>query len=140
MVKVSLQHGLSGPSTHGFATWGLLLGGAFHRYGDGFRFAKLACDLVAKHDFITGHSKVYGTTAVVAGWAQPIAVAIDFARKGVRTAVEAGDTVMACYSGFAPYHTPSHAERSTRRSLARVGDGFGLRPASQIRRRRGHYR
>ncbi len=101
MVKVSLQHGLSGPSTHGFATWGLLLGGAFHRYGDGFRFAKLACDLVAKHDFITGHSKVYGTTAVVAGWAQPIAVAIDFARKGVRTAVEAGDTVMACYSGFA---------------------------------------
>ena len=81
MVKVSLQHGLSGPSTYGYVTWGFLLAGAFHRYGDGYRFAKLACDLVAKHGFIAGHAKVYVTTAVVAAWAQPIAVAIDFAQK-----------------------------------------------------------
>jgi PAS domain S-box-containing protein len=100
MVKVSLQHGLSGPSAYGFASWGVLLSGAFHRYGDGYRFAKLACDLVAKHGFIAGHAKVYCSAVLVAGWVQPIAVAIDFARKGARAAVETGDTVFACYSGF----------------------------------------
>ena len=101
MVKASLQHGLSGPSAYGYVSWGVLLSGAFHRYSDGYRFAKLACDLVAKHDFITSHAKVYGTTAVVAAWAQPITVAIDFMRKGIRAAIETGDTVFTCYEGFA---------------------------------------
>ncbi|MDR3490086.1 MAG: hypothetical protein P4M05_35055, partial [Bradyrhizobium sp.] len=100
MVKVGLQHGLSGPSAYGYVNWGVLLSGAFHRYSDGYRFAKLACDLVAKHGFITSHAKVYGATAVVSSWAQPIAVAIDFALKGARTAVETGDTVFACYSRY----------------------------------------
>ena len=100
MVKVSLQHGLSVPSAHSIASWGFLLGGAFHRYGDGYRFAKLACDVVEKHGFIAVEAKVYGTTAMVASWAQPISEAIDFARKGARTALETGDTVFACYSRF----------------------------------------
>ena len=100
MVKVSLQHGLSGASAYGYATWGFLLSGAFHRYGDGYRFTKLACDLVEKHGFIAVKAKVYIATAVVAGWAQPIADATDFARKGTRTAVETGDAVFACYSMF----------------------------------------
>jgi PAS domain S-box-containing protein len=100
MVKVSLQHGLSVPSAHSIASWGFLLGAAFHRYGDGYRFAKLACDLVAKHGFVADEAKVYGTTAMVSSWAQPIGDAIAFARKGARTAVEAGDTVFACYSRF----------------------------------------
>ncbi len=101
MVKVSLQHGLSGPSTYGYVSWGVLLSGVFRRYGDGYRFAKLACDIVEKHGFIAGQARAYSTTAVVAAWVRPITVAIDFARKGARTAAETGDTVMACYSTFA---------------------------------------
>ena len=31
----------------------------FHRYGEGYRFAKLACDLVEKHGFIASRAKVY---------------------------------------------------------------------------------
>ena len=100
MVRVSLEHGLSLPSAHSIASWGFLLGAAFHRYGDGYRFGKLACDLVAKHGFIAAEAKVYGTTAMIASWAQPLTNAIDFARKGARTADEAGDTVFACYSRF----------------------------------------
>jgi len=100
MVKLSLEHGLSGPCLSGFATWGLTLSGVLHRYGDGYRFAKLACDLVAKHGFIAGHAKVYSATSVAASWAQPIAVAINFARESTRAAVETGDTLYACYSMF----------------------------------------
>ncbi len=98
MVKVSIQHGLTGRSAFGYVTWGFLLAGAFHRYGDGYRFAKLACDLVAKHGYIAVKAKVYISTAVVACWAQPIVDAIDLLRKGSRTAIEAGDAVYACYS------------------------------------------
>ncbi len=98
MVKVSIQHGLTGRSAFGYVTWGFLLAGAFHRYGDGYRFAKLACDLVAKHGYIVVKAKVYISAAVVACWAQPIVDAIDLLRKGNRAAIEAGDAVFACYS------------------------------------------
>jgi PAS domain S-box-containing protein len=100
MVKVSVQHGLSSPSAHGFVTWGFALGAVFHRYGDGYRFAKLACDLVTKQGFIAAKAKVYSTTALVASWAQPFADVIDFARKGIRAAIETGDAVFACYAMF----------------------------------------
>ena len=100
MVKVSLQHGLSGPSAHSFVSLGFLLGAVFHRYGDGYRFAKLACDVVAKQGFIAVKAKVYTTTALVASWAQPIVDAIDFVRKGIRAGIETGDAVFACYSMF----------------------------------------
>ena len=51
MVNLSMQHGTSGDSPHGYGYWGIVLGPVFHRYGEGHRFAKLACDLVEKHSF-----------------------------------------------------------------------------------------
>ena len=52
MVKVGMQHGISGASAIAFGAFGCFLGPVFHRYADGYRFAKLACDLVEKHSFI----------------------------------------------------------------------------------------
>jgi PAS domain S-box-containing protein len=101
MVKVNLQHGLSaGPSAYGYVTWGFLLGGAFHRYRDGYRFAKLACDLVEKHGLMANRAKVYVASGVVAPWTQPIVDAIDFVRKGIRTAIEMGEALNACHAMF----------------------------------------
>ena len=48
MVNVSLQHGTSGASAHGYGWLGFILGPAFHRYREGYRFGRLACDLVEK--------------------------------------------------------------------------------------------
>ena len=60
MVKVSLQHGTSGASASAYALLGsVLLAGLFHRYGEGYRFGKLACDLVERHGFIASQAKVY---------------------------------------------------------------------------------
>ena len=42
MVNLSLEHGLMDASTHGFAWLGWLQCYAFRRYGDGYRFARLA--------------------------------------------------------------------------------------------------
>ena len=46
MVNLSMQHGTGGASAHAFGILGHILGPTFHRYGEGYRFAKLACELV----------------------------------------------------------------------------------------------
>ena len=100
MVKLSMQHGTSSPSAHAYGYWGAMLGPVFHRYRDGHRFAKLACDLVEKHDFIASQAKVYVSMGSVAVWTHPIATAIDFTGRAFRAAIETGDLMFACYSMF----------------------------------------
>ena len=53
---------------------------------------------------------------------------------------ETGDLTFACYGMHPIHHMFSHAERSARRGVARVGDGAGLRPESQVQRCRGPHR
>ena len=99
-VKVSMQYGTSGPSAQAYGYWGIALGLVFHRYGDGHRFAKLACDLVEKHGFIAYRAKVHYAMGTVAFWTQPITTAIEFMRASFRTAIETGDLIFACYGMF----------------------------------------
>ncbi len=98
MVNFSMQHGMCGASAHGCAYLGTILGPVFHRYSEGYHFAKLACDLVEKHGFIAYQAKAYHSMGIVAVWTQPIATAIDFSRAAFRTAIETGDLSSACYS------------------------------------------
>ena len=98
MVNLSVQHGASGASAHAYGNWGSMLGPLFHRYRDAHRFAKLACDLVEKHGFLTYRARVHYATGMVAFWTQPITTAIEFNRGAFRTAAETGDLTTACYS------------------------------------------
>jgi PAS domain S-box-containing protein len=99
-VHISLQHGASGPSSSAWTGVGFVLGPVFHRYRDGYRFARLGCDLVEKHHFVAYQPKVYYTMGQVAAWTQPIATAIDFHRAAFRAATGTGDLTTACYSAF----------------------------------------
>ncbi|MCU1259554.1 MAG: hypothetical protein JWO80_2439, partial [Bryobacterales bacterium] len=101
MVKVGMQRGTTGASALGYGYFGSILGPVFHRYTDGYRFAKLACDLVEKHGLIVYQAKIYHLMGTVTVWTQPISSAIDFMRATVRTAIETGDLAFACY-GMAP--------------------------------------
>ena len=56
MVTLSVRHGTSGDSASAYALWGSLLGFVFHRYSEGYRFSKLACDVVEKHGFIANRA------------------------------------------------------------------------------------
>jgi PAS domain S-box-containing protein len=98
MVNVSMQHGTSGASAYGYASFGFILGPVFHRYSDGYRFNKLACDFVEKHGFIAYQARMYVLMGGVALWTQPITTAIDFMRVAFRVATETGDLTHACYS------------------------------------------
>jgi PAS domain S-box-containing protein len=98
MVKVGMQHGTSGASALAFGYFGNFLGPVFHRYADGYRFAKLACDLVEKHGFTAYQAKSYHGMGTVTPWTQPISNAIDFMRATFRKAIETGDLTFACYA------------------------------------------
>jgi PAS domain S-box-containing protein len=97
-VNMSKQHGVCGASLSGFANLAAVLGPVFQGYSEGYRFAKLACDLVEKHGFIAYEARAYGAMALIALWTQPIAAAIDFTRASFRTGIETGDLSVACYS------------------------------------------
>jgi PAS domain S-box-containing protein len=97
MVTISLQHGASMDSATGYAYFGIVLGTAFHRYADGYRFAKLACDLLDKYGFTANRGIVCTTSGMVAAWTQPIGTAIDLSRTGIPAAIETGNLTHACY-------------------------------------------
>jgi PAS domain S-box-containing protein len=99
-VNISLQHGTSGASAIGFGWLGTILGPVFRRYNDGYRFAKLACDLVEKHGFIASQAKVHYAMGLAALWTQPITTAFDFNRAAFRTGIETGALTYACYSVY----------------------------------------
>ncbi|MBV9873147.1 MAG: AAA family ATPase [Verrucomicrobia bacterium] len=98
MVNVSLKFGTTDASAHGYVWFGLILGPFAHRYADGYRFGKVACDLVEKPGFLAYKAKTYFCMELVCCWTQPIQTAIDFIRAAFTTAVETGDLTFACYS------------------------------------------
>ncbi|HSW04322.1 response regulator [Aquabacterium sp.] len=98
MVTLSLQHGNSGASAHAYANLGVVLGPVFHRYREGFRFTRLACDLVDRHGFIAHQARIRYAMGQVGFWTQPVAGAIDYMRAAWRSATETGDRAFACYS------------------------------------------
>ena len=73
MVKIGMQHGTSGAFSLACGYFGNILGPVFHRYTDGYRFAKLASDLIEKHDFFACKAKIYHLMGHVTIWTQPIA-------------------------------------------------------------------
>jgi PAS domain S-box-containing protein len=99
-VNISLQHGTSGGSAIGFGWLGTILGPVFRRYNDGYRFAKLACDLVEKHSFIASQAKVHYAMGLAALWTQPITTAFDYNLAAFRTGIETGALTYACYSVY----------------------------------------
>jgi PAS domain S-box-containing protein len=99
VVRISMQHGMSGACAHAYGSLGSsVVAPVFHRYRDAHRFAKLACDLVEKHGFIAYQARVQSTMGRVAFWTQPLATVIDFMRMTSRGAIETGDLTLACYA------------------------------------------
>jgi predicted ATPase/signal transduction histidine kinase/ActR/RegA family two-component response regulator len=98
MVNVSLKYGTTDASTPGFAWFGVILGPVFHRYDDGYRFGRLACELVEKHRIVAYKAKTYFSMEMVSLWTQPPQTAIGHIRTAFRAGFETGDLTIACYS------------------------------------------
>jgi PAS domain S-box-containing protein len=96
-LNLSMRHGVNGASAHACGYLGFSLGPAFQRYPEGFRLAKLGCDLVEKHGFHAYRAKLQDATGIAAFWTHPLATAIDFIRACLRTSIQTGDLTYACY-------------------------------------------
>jgi PAS domain S-box-containing protein len=100
MVNLSIQHGICGATAHACGFLAFYLGPRFGRYAEGYRFAKLACELVEQRGFSAFQSKVYLTMGAVNVWTQPIVHSLDFMRASFRAATETGELTFACYSSY----------------------------------------
>jgi predicted ATPase/signal transduction histidine kinase len=96
-VNMSMQYGVTGASAHAYASLGALLGPLFHRYHEGYRLGRLACDLVEKHDLSAYYMKVHHEMGGTIVWTQPLTSGIELRREVARTATETGDVTFACY-------------------------------------------
>ena len=98
MVNLSLRYGISDAATFGYAGFGVILCQPFRRYAEGYRFGKLACDLVEKHGFTAYKARVYLSMEMIALWTQPIELGVELTRTAFRAGAELGDLAFACYS------------------------------------------
>lgn len=98
MVNLSLKYGTTDASPTAYVWFGVILGHVFDRYPDGYRFGKVACELVEKYDLLAYKCKTYFPMEMMTLWTQPVGPAIESIRKAFRAGVETGERTIACYS------------------------------------------
>ena len=98
MVNLSLTRGLTNSSPHGYGWLGWILVHEFRRYDDGYRFGKLAVDLVEKRGFDVDPAKVQYAMGLIVSWMKPLAISIDSFRAAFRSGIETGDVIYATYA------------------------------------------
>ena len=99
-VNLGVRHGVNGAFAHACGFLGFGLGPIFRRYPEGFRLAKLGCDLVEKHGFFAYRAKVQDGMGIAAFWTHPLATSIGFIRESLHTAMGSGDLTYGCYGMY----------------------------------------
>ncbi|MFL6604894.1 MAG: AAA family ATPase [Steroidobacteraceae bacterium] len=98
MANLSLQYGNGDASLLAYSYLNFIVGNGLGDYATGFRFAKLAVDLLDKgmQRFKARVEIAFGTTAIP--WTKPMRGGLPWARRSIQTAQECGDLTFACYS------------------------------------------
>ncbi|WP_257455285.1 trifunctional serine/threonine-protein kinase/ATP-binding protein/sensor histidine kinase [Archangium lipolyticum] len=97
MVILSLRHGNTASSVHGYSWYGIVLGPAFKRYREAQAFGQLACDLVERHDLAALRGKAFYGLEIISYWTQPLSTCLELIREAFQSALEASDIQVAGY-------------------------------------------
>ncbi|MBM7118482.1 trifunctional serine/threonine-protein kinase/ATP-binding protein/sensor histidine kinase [Archangium primigenium] len=97
MTALSLRHGNTSASVHGYSWYGLVLGSAFKRYLEGEAFGQLACALVERRGFTALRGKALYGLELVSYWTQPLSEALKFVREAFQQALMSSDSQVAGY-------------------------------------------
>src|SRR5262249_33946690 len=84
-------------SPHGYGWFGIVMGSIFHRYEEGYRWAKAAYALMER-SYPGVRTKAEFFMEIASIWTQPLDAVIEHARIAVRTGLDAGDLPIACWS------------------------------------------
>lgn len=98
MVTISLRHGNSPASVHGYGWFGVIVGPVFKKYRAGYAFGKVALDILERYNFAAIRGKALYTMEIIHYWTHPIAISLDLIRRAFHHAVLAGDFQIACYA------------------------------------------
>lgn len=98
IAEISLREGNTASSVLGFVGLGMMIGPMYGRYQDGYRFGRLAWDLVERGEFAVHRARV----AMIFGnminfWTRPLQTDLGYLEQGLATALEVGDLTYACY-------------------------------------------
>ncbi|NVB78557.1 MAG: AAA family ATPase [Kofleriaceae bacterium] len=98
VVILSIRHGVTGASAHGFAAYAHALASTYRVREEARRFAGLARQLLEHHGFLAHAGKTLMMLAFTAPRLSGLGAALELQRAAHDTALEAGDLV---YAGFA---------------------------------------
>jgi len=100
MANLSLAHGNSDGSVLAYSYLNFIVGAEYGDYALGFRFGKLAVDLLDKglFRFRARVELMFGATVIP--WTQPMRSGLVWLRRSLQSAQEAGDLTLACYAWF----------------------------------------
>ena len=99
MANLSLEHGNSDGSCHAYALLGTILGSNLGQYQAGFRFGKLAVDLIEKRGLHRFKARVYNAFGHhITPWARHLHDGRIWNRRAFNAAKESGDLTYAAFS------------------------------------------
>ena len=101
MANLSLEHGNCDGSFLGYVWLGGVLGASFGDYRTGFRFGKLAVDLMENRGLNRFKARVYlGFGSLVNPWTRHLRTGLSLMRRAFDAAQETGDLTYAAYACY----------------------------------------
>jgi PAS domain S-box-containing protein len=97
-VNLSLQHGNGEGTVLNYAAMALIAGVRFGHYAEGYRFGKLACDLLERRGLTYFGARTYTGFAIVVPWTRPLREGIEPSRRAFQMAKENGDPAYAAFA------------------------------------------
>ena len=97
-VNLSLSYGNAPASTYAYGWFGVMLATTFRRSREGYRFARLAYELVERNQLLAYKALANMHLKFVAYWSQPLDQEIGYSRAMFEAGVATGDVAAACFS------------------------------------------
>ena len=94
-TNLSLEHGYSDAALVNYVAMGMIAGPRFGHYDRGYRFGKMACDLLERRGLTHFGARTYVGFAIVVPWTRPLREGIDPSRRAFQMAKDQGDPTYA---------------------------------------------
>ncbi|KUM27362.1 histidine kinase [Mesorhizobium loti] len=94
-ANLNLEHGNSEAAPVNYVTVAMIAGPRFGHYDEGYRFGKLACDLVERRGLTHFGARAYVAFAIVVPWTRPLREGIDPSRRAFQMAKDHSDATYA---------------------------------------------
>jgi predicted ATPase/signal transduction histidine kinase len=100
LVSLSLRHGNTASSIHGYSSYGQVLGPVFKRYPEGYAFGQLACALAESYDQPALRATTLFQMDSIIPWTRPLSLSLEIVREAFQHALRAGVFQVAGFCSF----------------------------------------